>query len=148
MTRPESTSPQPRVAVIGAGTMGGAMATRLLAAHFEVDLWSRSQSSTSPLVELGGLSYADVRDAVAKADVVLSVLPTADVTEEVMLNAEDWRRCARALSGSRWEPLARSPRRTSPSACWISVLTSSSLTHRCLVVESRPSRVTTDPGIG
>jgi 3-hydroxyisobutyrate dehydrogenase len=68
--------------------MGGAMATRLLAAHFEVDLWSRSQSSTSPLVELGGLSYADVRDAVAKADVVLSVLPTADVTEEVMLNAE------------------------------------------------------------
>jgi len=82
MTRPESTSPQPRVAVIGAGTMGGAMATRLLAAHFEVDLWSRSQSSTSPLVRARWLSTQTSETPLAKADVVLSVLPTADVTEE------------------------------------------------------------------
>lgn len=30
----------PRVAVVGVGTMGAAMAGRLLAAGFEVDVWS------------------------------------------------------------------------------------------------------------
>lgn len=84
----ETTPTLPRVAVIGAGTMGGAMAKRLLAAGVVVDLWSRALSSTSWLVELGGTSYAEVRDAVAKADVVLTVLPTADVTEEVMFDAK------------------------------------------------------------
>jgi 3-hydroxyisobutyrate dehydrogenase len=76
----------PRVAVIGAGTMGGAMAVRLLGAHLNVDVWSRGPLPA--LVDLGATSHKDVRDAVAKADVVVTMLPTADVTTAVMFDAK------------------------------------------------------------
>jgi 3-hydroxyisobutyrate dehydrogenase len=88
MNEEELTAATPRVAVIGAGTMGGAMATRLLMAHFDVDVWSHHQASTSHLVDLGATSYAEVNEAVAKADVVVTVLPSADVTVEVMFDAK------------------------------------------------------------
>jgi 3-hydroxyisobutyrate dehydrogenase len=75
-----------RVAVIGAGTMGAAMAKRLIAAHFDVDVWSRDEVTNAPLVELGALSHGEVKDAVANADVVITMLPTADITENLMFN--------------------------------------------------------------
>jgi 3-hydroxyisobutyrate dehydrogenase len=81
----QSVPHQPRVAVIGAGTMGAAMATRLLAEHFTVDVWSRSTASTSSLIGLGATSHASVQDAAAEADVVLTMLPTADITADVMV---------------------------------------------------------------
>jgi 3-hydroxyisobutyrate dehydrogenase len=73
-----------RVAVIGAGTMGAAMVTRLLGASFDVSVWSRHEETNSPLVDLGADSYAQVKDAVVNADVVVTMLPTADVTENLM----------------------------------------------------------------
>jgi 3-hydroxyisobutyrate dehydrogenase len=75
-----------RVAVIGAGTMGGAMAARLLGAHFDVDVWSRSP--VPALTDLGATSHADVPEAVAKADVVITMLPTPDITTTVMFDAK------------------------------------------------------------
>jgi 3-hydroxyisobutyrate dehydrogenase len=75
-----------RVAVIGAGTMGAAMAKRLIAAHFDVGVWSRDEVTNAPLVELGALSHGEVKDAVANADVVITMLPTADITENLMFN--------------------------------------------------------------
>jgi 3-hydroxyisobutyrate dehydrogenase len=76
------------VAVIGAGTMGGAMATRLLAERFNVDVWSRRAASTTSLVEIGATSFEQVSDAVARADVVITMLPTVDVTVELMFEAK------------------------------------------------------------
>ncbi|MGO9559576.1 MAG: NAD(P)-dependent oxidoreductase [Acidimicrobiales bacterium] len=76
-----------RVAVIGTGTMGTAMGSRLLAANMEVHGWSRHLESTQTLVGLGATGTAEVADAVADADVVLTMLPTADVTIEVMFDA-------------------------------------------------------------
>jgi 3-hydroxyisobutyrate dehydrogenase len=78
--------PRPRVAVIGAGTMGGAMAARLLSLRFEVRVWSRHAASTVSLVELGATGHENVRDAVVEADIVLTTLPTAAVTAEVMFD--------------------------------------------------------------
>jgi 3-hydroxyisobutyrate dehydrogenase len=75
-----------RVAIIGAGTMGAAMAERLLGAHVDVDVWSRHEQANAPLVELGAVSHAEAKDAVAEADVVLTMLPTADVTERLMFD--------------------------------------------------------------
>jgi 3-hydroxyisobutyrate dehydrogenase len=77
-----------RIAVIGAGTMGAAMAKRLRATHFDVDVWSRHEGTNAPLVELGATSHADVKDAVAKADVVITMLPTADITEALIFNEQ------------------------------------------------------------
>jgi 3-hydroxyisobutyrate dehydrogenase len=87
MNNQESDSPVTHVAVVGAGTMGAAMATRLLSEHFGVGVWSRKPESTRSLVDLGASSHADVRVVVADADVVLTMLPTADVTVEMMFNA-------------------------------------------------------------
>jgi 3-hydroxyisobutyrate dehydrogenase len=76
-----------RVAVIGAGTMGTAMAARLLEAGHAVDVWSRQATTTAPLVDRGATAFADAAEAVSNADVVITMLPTAEVISAVMLEA-------------------------------------------------------------
>jgi len=44
---------QPRVVVIGTGTMGSAMTARLLGSGLEVGVWSRHAASTERSIELG-----------------------------------------------------------------------------------------------
>jgi 3-hydroxyisobutyrate dehydrogenase len=77
--------PVPELAVIGTGTIGAAMARRLLDSGMEVGVWSRHPSSMMPLVDLRATAYADAEDAVRDADIVISMLPTARVTADVML---------------------------------------------------------------
>jgi 3-hydroxyisobutyrate dehydrogenase len=84
----DSTLNASRIAVVGAGTMGAAMAKRLLSANFTVDVWSLHEETNAPLVELGATSHPEPKSAVAKADVVLTMLPTADVTENLMFNEQ------------------------------------------------------------
>jgi 3-hydroxyisobutyrate dehydrogenase len=81
------TAPRPRVAVIGAGTMGGAMATRLLASGLEVGVWSPHPEATAGLRQLGATGYERAADAGADADVVVTMLPTVDATRSVMFDA-------------------------------------------------------------
>ena len=57
--------PMPRVAVIGTGTMGTAMARRLLGAGVQLDVWSRHATSTEPLVDAGAGASDRASDAVA-----------------------------------------------------------------------------------
>jgi 3-hydroxyisobutyrate dehydrogenase len=78
-------APMPRVTVIGTGTMGTAMARRLLGAGLKVDAWSRHAASMMPLVAAGATAYEKPSDAVMQADVVITMLPTADITQEVMV---------------------------------------------------------------
>jgi 3-hydroxyisobutyrate dehydrogenase len=66
--------------------MGSAMAVRLLNAGMLVNVWSRHTDTTKDLVASGATGYVDVGDAVQEADVVLSVLPTGDVTIGVMFD--------------------------------------------------------------
>ncbi len=78
--------PMPKVAVIGTGTMGTAMAGRLLAAAMDVHVWSRHPASTMPLVDLGATAFDAPADAVREADVVITMLATAEATADVMLD--------------------------------------------------------------
>ena len=73
------------VAVIGAGTMGAAMVRRLLAMGATVDVWNRSSEPTHALAASGARVHADPGPAVKRAPVVLTLLPTGDVTREVMV---------------------------------------------------------------
>jgi 3-hydroxyisobutyrate dehydrogenase len=84
---PTNTTPLPRVAVIGVGTMGAAMARRLLAAGFAVDVWDRTAAAVDRLAAEGAAAHTDVPTTVASADVVLTMLPTAGVVTDVMLAA-------------------------------------------------------------
>jgi 3-hydroxyisobutyrate dehydrogenase len=76
---------KPRVAVIGVGTMGSAMARRLLGAGMKVDVWSRTTHSTVPLVTAGASSYDRASEAVKQADIVITMLPNAEITTNVMI---------------------------------------------------------------
>jgi 3-hydroxyisobutyrate dehydrogenase len=78
----------PQVAVVGTGTMGAAMARRLLGAGMDVRVWARQPGSTMPLVDLGATAFEKVSDAVEDADVVITMLPTAEVTADVMFDGE------------------------------------------------------------
>jgi 3-hydroxyisobutyrate dehydrogenase len=84
----DNKTPMPRVAVIGTGTMGTAMARRLLGAGMKVDVWSRHATSTMPLVAAGATAYDEATEAVRQSDVVITMLPNADVTAEVMVGGQ------------------------------------------------------------
>jgi 3-hydroxyisobutyrate dehydrogenase len=75
-----------RVAVIGTGTMGSAVTHRLLGAGATVNVWNRSPGPTRDLAALGAEVHAGPRSAVNGATVVLTLLPTGDVTHSVMVD--------------------------------------------------------------
>src|SRR6266481_5915641 len=78
---------RPTVALLGAGTMGSGMAERMLDVGFPVNVWYRTHRSFVALTEHGATIRAKPSEAVAIADVVVTMLPNADVVEEVMLRA-------------------------------------------------------------
>ena len=73
------------VAVIGTGVMGSAMAGRLLDDGHTVRVWNRSPEPLKVLGEAGAVLASDPHDAVTGASVVISMLPTAHVADEVMV---------------------------------------------------------------
>jgi 3-hydroxyisobutyrate dehydrogenase len=73
-----------RVAVLGTGIMGSAMARNLLAAGLPTTVWDRTPAATAPLSEAGALVAASPGEAVRDAPVVITMLPTADAVESVI----------------------------------------------------------------
>jgi 3-hydroxyisobutyrate dehydrogenase len=65
---------EPRVAILGTGTMGSAMARRLLGAGLQVDVWNRSPQSAQRLAADGATAHTDPGEAVAHADVLITTL--------------------------------------------------------------------------
>jgi 3-hydroxyisobutyrate dehydrogenase len=72
------------VAVLGTGIMGGGMSRSLLRAGLGVRVWNRSRPKAEPLAADGAQVCDEAAEAVAGADVVLTMLRDGDVTEEVM----------------------------------------------------------------
>ncbi len=71
-----------RVGVIGLGKMGLPIAMNLMSRGFHVTGYRRSGSPE--LVKAGGTVAASVAEVVAQADVILSIVPTAEDVEEVI----------------------------------------------------------------
>ena len=76
------------VAVLGTGIMGSAMARNLVAAGLRTTVWDRSEKATAPLADAGALVAASPQEAVRDAQVVITMLPTADAVESVMFAGE------------------------------------------------------------
>ncbi len=72
------------VAVIGAGIMGSAMTRNLVAAGVDTRVWDGSAAATGPLGAAGAVVAASAQEAVRGADVVITMLPTADAVESVI----------------------------------------------------------------
>lgn len=76
-----------RVAVLGTGTMGAPMAANVAKAGLDVAVWNRTRASAEPLAEAGAEVCDQAADAVADADVVVTMLFDADSVAEVMDSA-------------------------------------------------------------
>jgi 3-hydroxyisobutyrate dehydrogenase len=69
---------RPSVAVLGSGVMGAAIARRLLHEGFPVTVWNRSLEKTRPLADAGAVVAPSVAEAVAAADIVITMLFDGD----------------------------------------------------------------------
>ncbi len=76
-----------RVAVLGTGIMGAAMARNLLSAGLRTTVWDRSPTATVSLSDAGALVAASPAEAVGDAQVVITMLPTADVVTSVIFGS-------------------------------------------------------------
>lgn len=76
------------VAFIGLGIMGGPMAKNLLDAGYDVIGCGRSRPPVDRLVDAGGRAAATVAEAVADAEVVVTMLPDGPDVESVALGAQ------------------------------------------------------------
>ena len=86
----QSAAPQPgnAVAVLGTGIMGSAMARNLVAAGLATTVWDRSGKATQPLADAGARAAASPQDAVRGANVVITMLPTAEAVDSVVFGGK------------------------------------------------------------
>src|SRR5437870_6388765 len=72
-----------QVAFIGLGKMGRPMATRLLQAGHQVQTFNRSRGPVDELAKLGASPATSATEAAARAEVILTALPTAEAVARV-----------------------------------------------------------------
>jgi 3-hydroxyisobutyrate dehydrogenase len=77
----------PVVAVLGTGTMGSGMVRSLRRAGLPVRMWNRDISKARALTDTGAAAYDSPGDAVAGADVVLTMVFDADAAIDVVRRA-------------------------------------------------------------
>jgi 3-hydroxyisobutyrate dehydrogenase len=75
-----------RVAVLGTGIMGSAMARRLARAGLNTTVWDRTAAATAPLAAMGASVASSAAEAVTGAEVVITMLPDADAVSAVMFD--------------------------------------------------------------
>ena len=79
---------RPRVAVVGTGTMGSAMARNLLRAGLVVDVWDRTPAAAARLAAAGATAHGRPGEAVAYADVVITMLADAAAVRSVAIDQD------------------------------------------------------------
>jgi 3-hydroxyisobutyrate dehydrogenase len=93
-----------KVAVLGAGIMGGAMARRAAGTGIRVAAWSRPLDDARPLEHQGVRVCETARDAAAGADVVVTMAPDADAIESFATGDDGF--LATAAEGAAWAQCA------------------------------------------
>src|SRR5260370_30121550 len=77
MAATDSGGEKVRVAVLGTGIMGSAMARNLVSAGLRTTVWDRSPTATAPPSRAGALVTASSAEAVQDAPVGITMLPPA-----------------------------------------------------------------------
>lgn len=76
-----------RVAFLGTGIMGTAMAGRLLAAGYDVTVWNRTPAAVEPLVAAGATCAKSPAAAAAAADVTIAMMADPSAAADVAVAA-------------------------------------------------------------
>ena len=84
MTAPASIRPPARVAFIGLGVMGAAMAANIARAGFALTVHSRSRDKAAPLEAAGAVWAASAAEAAREADCIALCLPDTPDVEAVL----------------------------------------------------------------
>jgi 3-hydroxyisobutyrate dehydrogenase-like beta-hydroxyacid dehydrogenase len=74
-----------KIAFLGLGQMGSAVAARLIGGDDSVTVWNRSKAAVEPLVQQGASSAESAGEAVREADVVFSMFTDDAATRAVIL---------------------------------------------------------------
>ena len=93
---------EPRVAVVGLGKMGEAIAERILDAGYPLAVFNRTAARAEPLRERGATVLAAAADALLEADICVTSLADDSAVEDILLGADG------VLAGAR--PGSRSSR--------------------------------------
>jgi 3-hydroxyisobutyrate dehydrogenase len=72
-----------RVAILGTGHMGTAMALRLIETGHQVTVWNRRRDRLAPLGQAGAKIAGDLADAVVDAEVVITMLADGSAVRSV-----------------------------------------------------------------
>lgn len=75
---------KPAVAILGLGAMGHAFAANLLRKDFRVSGWNRTPARGDDLRELGLIQTETPQQAVAEADVIISMLADGEATQDII----------------------------------------------------------------
>ena len=81
-------SNQQTVAFIGLGNMGGPMVANLCAKGFSVRAFDVSAPALQQAVEAGCEAASNAMDAVSGADVVITMLPTGEIVENLLIDEQ------------------------------------------------------------
>jgi 3-hydroxyisobutyrate dehydrogenase-like beta-hydroxyacid dehydrogenase len=73
-----------RIAFLGLGLMGSAIASRIAHHNHEFTVWNRTASATEPLVHKGARAASSAADAVKDADLVFTMLLNDSALESVL----------------------------------------------------------------
>jgi predicted NAD/FAD-dependent oxidoreductase len=119
---------RPRVAVIGTGTMGEAMAANLVRAGLATTVWDRSPGGLDPLVVLGAVAAETAAEAAGASDFVITMLATGDAVVDTAENGGLVEAIPPGGIWFRWEPSVSPSPITSPVWSGLGARTSCSST--------------------
>lgn len=74
-----------RIAVVGLGNMGGCLAKQFLSNGYEIGVFDSNFEVVKQFEELGALPYETLESLGAKHDLILTVLPNAEIVRKVVL---------------------------------------------------------------
>ncbi|EPJ55929.1 MAG: 2-hydroxy-3-oxopropionate reductase [Osedax symbiont Rs2] len=81
------------IAFLGTGLMGLPMASNLLKAGFSVNVYNRSLDKTAALAQLSATLFSTPAAAVKNADIIITMLDSAETQERVLLNDATLSQC-------------------------------------------------------
>ncbi|RZI81421.1 MAG: NAD(P)-dependent oxidoreductase [Rubrivivax sp.] len=85
---PSLVSTMTQLCLLGCGLMGSPMSRRLLAAGFPVTVWNRTRAKAQALASAGAQVADTPAQAVATADIVITMLEDGGAVEAVLFGAE------------------------------------------------------------